>query len=160
MPRQGRGQKRGFELEPTLISVQALVHATEDKEKVMVAIKNLFPPELRDSLQFDRKGLRGYFHNPILLIVAKIRRVQLVNQTLQYLGSLLSEQEKEQLRRRMHLHYDGRGSLYMRFDKQDSFKGRLRLVERGDSLRMVVKFSGGKLDGEAVLKVCQRLGLL
>jgi len=157
---QGRGSMREREPEPTLISVQGLVHATEDEDKVLAAIRQLFPPESRDALQLERRRLRGYFHNPIVMLVAKLRRRKLIGQTLHYLGSLLPEQDREWLRRRLALHYDDKGNLYMRFDKQESYRGRLRLVERGDSLRLVIKLTGGIMSQEALLGMCQRLGLL
>jgi RNA binding exosome subunit len=148
------------ELGPIQIIVHALVHATEDEEKVCTAIKNLFPVLTHDSLNFDRKQLRGHFHNPIIRLVATLSKRKLIIQTLQDIGARLQTEDRKQLQRDLELHYDGKGQLFCRFDKQESYHGHLKLVDRGDSLRFIIKFPGRMRDLGTVRQICQKYNLL
>lgn len=145
---------------PIRIIVQALVHATEDEEKVCTAIRNLFPILASDALQFGRKRLRGHFHNPIVRLVVTLSDRTLILQTLQDMGSRLHTEDRKQLQRDLELHYDGKGQLFCRFGKQESYHGHLKLVDRGDSLRLVIKFPGRKRDLGTVRQFCQQCNLL
>lgn len=145
---------------PIQIIVQALVHATEDEEKVYTSIKNLFPIHSHEALQFNRKRLRGHFHNPIIQLVATLSDSELILQALQDMGPRLHSKDREQLQQDFELHYDGKGQLFCRFDKQESYHGRLRLLDHGDSLRIIIKFPNQMRDLETVRHFCQQCKLL
>ncbi|MFX1562907.1 MAG: RNA-binding domain-containing protein [Promethearchaeota archaeon] len=147
-------------LGPIRIDVHALVHATEDEEKVSIAIQNLFPIHIREALQFSRKRMRGHFHNPIVRLVVTLSNREFILQTLQDLGSRLPTEDRKQLQQDLELHFDGKGQLFCRFDKQESYHGHLKLVDRGDSLRLVIKFPGRMRDLETVSQFCQQCKLL
>jgi RNA binding exosome subunit len=145
---------------PSQILVHALVHATEDEDKVVLAIRQLFPEPAWSELRIARTPLQGHFHNPILQLVVTLDKPTLTIETLRHLGARLSEQDRNYLQRNLRTHYDDKGQLFLRFDKQESYRNRLRLVSRGDSLRMTIKLAGRKRNLEAALELCHQCGLL
>lgn len=145
---------------PSRIEVHALVHATEEEEKVKVAIRNLFPEDAHGSLKFERKQLRGHFHNPIIRLQAILNQRDLIKETLHSLGGRLSPSNREQLNVDFILHTTKKGQFFLRFDKQESYQGRLQLVNRGDSLRVVIRFTGLKRDLDTLRAQCQQFKLI
>ena len=144
---------------PSQILVHALVHATEDEDKVLVAIRRLFPEAAWPELHVARTSLLGHFHNPILQLAVTLERSNLMLETLRHLGAGLSEPDRSYLRRNLGNHYDGKGQLFLRFDKQECYRGCLRLVSRGDSLRITIRLAGRKRTLEAALELCRQCGL-
>jgi len=145
---------------PIQIIVHALVHATENEEKVCTSIRNLFPSLCHEALQFNRRRLRGHFHNPIIQLVVTLSESKLILQTLQDMGSRLHNGDREKLQQDFKLHYDEKGQLFCRFNKQESYQGRLKLLDRGDSLRLIIKFPSQMRDLETVRQFCQKCKLL
>jgi RNA binding exosome subunit len=127
-------------LGPTRISVQALVHATEDESKVVVAIHNLFPESVREALKKERHTLRGHFHNPIIRLNLTLSNSDLGLETFLSLKKGLSAEDCLWLRNRLEVHVSQKGELFLRFDKQEAYQGKLRLINQGDSLRMAITF--------------------
>ena len=145
---------------PSQILVHALVQATEDEEKVLVAVRHLFPEKAWPALRVARTPLQGHFHNPILQLVVTVDQPDLMLAALRHLGAELSEQDRSYLQRKLGAHYDSKGQLFLRFDKQECYRGRLRLLNRGDSLRMTVKLAGRRRTLEAAFGLCRECGLL
>ncbi len=127
-------------LGPTRIVVQALVHATEDESKVVAALHNLFPDEVRVALKMERHTLRGHFHNPIIRLVLTLSNSDLSRETLLSLRTGLNADDRLRLRDRLEIHVNHKGELFLRFDKQEAYQGRFRLIYQGDSLRMAITF--------------------
>ncbi|MFW9830663.1 MAG: RNA-binding domain-containing protein [Candidatus Thorarchaeota archaeon] len=145
---------------PSRIIVQALVQATEDEEKVKKAVFNLFPEEVQEEVRFEQKRLRGHFHNPIIHLEAKLVHRGYVMQTLSSLADRLPTIERQKLQDTFETRIDHKGQLFLRFDKQESYQGRLRLINQGDSLRFVIRFAGSKQTLTEIQSHCQELNLL
>jgi RNA binding exosome subunit len=148
------------EREPSKIIVHALVHATEDEAKVKTAVANLFPQQIRDSLSFKEKKLRGYYKNPIIHLETRLTQRAAVKDTLYSIGRRLAPEERAKLALTFENRIDQKGQLFLRFDKQESYQGELRLVNRGDSLRFVVRFSGRKPQLSELQKQCHQFNLI
>jgi len=148
------------EAEPSQILVHALVHATEDEEKVLAAIRHLFAEAAWRELRVARTALQGHFHNPILQLVVTLDEPDLMMQSLRHLGAGVSEEDRSYLQHNLSAHYDAKGQLFLRFDKQECYRGRLRLVSRGDSLRITIRLAGRRRNLEAALGLCRQCGLL
>lgn len=145
---------------PMRILVHALVHATEDEEKVKIAVNNLFPEEVRPAIEFQRTNLRGHHHNPIIRLEAQLTNPTLVIQTLKALGNRFHEDERQELTNTFDSRIDQKGQLFLRFDKQDSYQGHLHLVNRGDALRLVIRFARQKLNLGDLQNQCREFNLL
>lgn len=113
------------------------IHATENREKVMKSVHNLFPRDA-EFPSYKENNLEGYYGDPIgsLYFLVKNRRsaTELFDHIIQSLSSLDYVAFLDELPQRI----DETKNLYLRFDKQKAFLGILAL-ERHDSIR--VKFS-------------------
>ena len=148
------------EPEPSRIEVNALVHATEDEEKVIKAIRQLFQDDIWHQLKIEKKRLRGHFHNPILRLTVTLQGADQVQKMLESLGTRVSSSDRAWLQQNFALHCNKKGQIFLRFDKQESYQGRLRLVDRGDSLRTVIRITGRKPSINTLQTVCKRFNLL
>ena len=145
---------------PVRLEVQASVQATEDLEKVQVAMANLFPPNLQSSLQFKTTKLRGHYHNPIIRIETRITQSEVILQTLTSIGQQLTAEDRDQLAKTFPSRIDKKGQLFLRLDKQEAYQGRVRIVNRGDSIRLVIRFSGRKPSQNELEQHCRQFKLI
>ncbi|MFX1301524.1 MAG: RNA-binding domain-containing protein, partial [Promethearchaeota archaeon] len=129
---------------PVRIDVQALVHATEDEEKVKTAITNLFPEEVHTLLEFKQNKVRGHFHNPIIRLEICLDQPVQAKLVVQSIGNRLLAEDRREIAETFESRIDKKGHLFLRFDKQESYQGRLRILNQGDSLRLVIRFAGSK----------------
>ncbi len=129
---------------PVRLNVQASVHATEDFDRVKTAIENLFPQAIQSLLKFKTTSLRGHYHNPILRIEIQLTHPDQIVQTLTSIGQKLTMQDRVQIDRTFASRIDQKGQLFLRIDKQEAYQGRIRIINRGDSIRIVIRFAGRK----------------
>ena len=145
---------------PVRLDVQASVQATEDAEKVETAIKQIFPQDIRDNLHFKTTKLRGHYHNPILRIETQLTQHSLVRQTLSAIGQKLPSKDRDQIAHTFASRINTKGHLFLRFDKQEAYQGRVRIINRGDSIRVVIRFSGRKPTINEIETSCRALNLI
>lgn len=145
---------------PVRLNVQASVQATEDEIKVRQAIENLFPPDVRSTLTFKTTTLRGHYHNPIIRITTQLTQPLLIEQTLGSIGKQLPSKDRSEISETFPSRIDKKGQLFLRFNKQEAYQGRVRLINRGDSIRLVVRFSGRKLSQNNLEHLCQQFNLI
>ncbi|MEM1514587.1 MAG: RNA-binding domain-containing protein [Candidatus Bathyarchaeia archaeon] len=138
------------------IDLSFFAHATEDQEKVLTAAKNLFPQSYVDKVSFSRSKLTGEYGNPIIFFKAQIREPEMVESLLLNISANLPLIDKEDISKHLDLHLDG-GSLYLRLDKQEAYRGRFKLC-RADPIRIHVKFKMSKI--EEIKEACQAIGLI
>jgi len=138
------------------ILIEAFIQATEDPEKAMIAIKNLLPPDLRDSeLIIDR--LRGVYHNPITVVRAKF--TDNAQQVLEYIAQNLGAYDKEYLYQSLSRRIDEKGNIFMRFGKQELFQEKMEIKEMKDTVKMKVAFSK-KIQIQDVIVILQEMELI
>lgn len=140
----------------TYIDLRFFVHATEDQNKVVEAVRRLLPTNHIDEIVFKRSILKGHYRNPITLFETRIKKKELVKAVVENLSSGLSELDKGALLREIGLHME-KGSLYVRLDKQAALEGEFKLCS-ADPVRMRIRFREKKL--ENIIKTCRELGLL
>lgn len=116
------------------VELTTLAHATEDKDKVLRAIINLFPAE-SNLPGFDETKLTGFFGDPLIsfrLEITKRRQgTELLEHFIKNLNSLDYSELIENLPNRM----DESKNLYLRFDKQKAYQGTIKL-EMHDAIRI------------------------
>ena len=138
------------------VDLSFFAHATEDQNKVLTAAKNIFPPKYAESISFSKNNLKGEYGNPIIFFKTKIREPEIIESLLHNISSNLPLIDKEELERNLSLHVD-RGSLYIRLNKQEAFKGKLKLSQ-ADPIRIRIRF---KVSGiEKIRETCREIGLL
>ncbi len=138
------------------IDIRVFAHATENQTKVEAATKNIFPPELTESLVFEKTVLSGHHSNPIVMLTAKLIDRKLLPLALEKLGANLSSLDKEQLNEEIKLHLE-KGNLYLRFDKQAAFLGQPKFTQN-DPIHLKIHFKNKTND--EVVELAKQFGLL
>ena len=138
------------------VNIRVFAHATEDQERVISAVRNMLSVELGEVAIFKKTGLTGHHGNTITLIEVELADRQLLLGLLRKIGSDLTALDKETLSREMSLHLE-KGNLYLRFDKQQSFLGKLRFTSN-DPIHFKVHFRNKTAD--EIFGICREAGLL
>jgi len=138
------------------IDLSFFAHATEDQNKVLEAAQNIIAPNFVDQVAFSKSNLKGEYGNPITFFKTKIKEPEVAESLLQNISLSLDPLDKETLLRDLNLHFK-KGSLYIRLDKQDAFKGKFRLW-RADPIHIRVRFKTKKI--EEIREVCRKIGIL
>jgi len=130
------------------VEISTIIHATENPEKVQVALDTVFPTTLRKL--FTRRYLEGHHGNPIVTVNAKLTKAADIKLFTQHFLPKLSHGEKLNLLRDLNLLTDAEGNLFIRVDKQSAFQGLMQLTEQ-DPIRVKIKFS--RLSGKTEVLV-------
>ena len=138
------------------VELSFLVHATEDRDKVLTAAHNLLPPEHVEEVDISQKNLKGEYGNPIAIFETIIRDPEIADGLLRNVGSNLSPIDKEALLEDLELRLT-KGNLYLRLDKQAAFKGKPELC-LADPIRLRIKFRTSKI--EEITDIIRRLGMV
>lgn len=138
------------------IDVSFFAHATEDLDKTVKAVQNLMPKEYVEKVIFKRTKLKGEYGNPITFFKTRIDANEISKALLSYISSNLSTIDKDYLSQNLTKHLN-KGNLYLRLDKQEASKGKVKLCS-SDPIRLRIHFRTGKV--EEIRKICREMGLL
>ncbi len=127
------------------IELRVYVHATEDRDKVLQAVKNIIPADLWEHAEIEEETYEGHYGNPITVITVRIRGSK-ASEALQSILSRLGKGDRAVLSTSLEDRVDKEGTLYFRLSKQDAFLGRLIVYEADDVVRIAVSFSGRRRD--------------
>ncbi len=136
--------------------IRVFSHATENLEKVQTAVRNTLPEELRANLALQRTNLAGHHGNPITLLKAKLTDKKLLPLVLKKAGSELTVLDKNSLNGALSHHIE-RSNLYLRFDKQQAFSGKIRFGSN-DPIHFKLHFKNKT--AEQIITICKENGLL
>jgi RNA binding exosome subunit len=114
------------------LEVKVLIHATENEEKVKKAVRNLLPIDISGKTKLLE--LDGHFGDSIKLLNINIRNRNQCREVLKFLLNRLTVLNQEQLFEDIWRYIDNSGNLYLRFDKQESYKKKIVISNR-DSIR-------------------------
>ena len=141
------------------VDITVTAHATEDEQKVLQALNILIPEELRSKIKFSKLVLKGYYGNPITRISTSVRGED-AEKVACRIFQMLDDLDRKALESSFNLRFEG-GRLYLRFDKQQAYLGRLRLLEGDDVVRVVIQFTGkGSTEAKAVIEYLKVRGLI
>jgi RNA binding exosome subunit len=138
------------------IDVRTFAHATEDTDKVQMALLKTLSTEAGETVVLKESNLTGHHGNPIVLFEARIKEKDAVREVFRKLSSGLSMMDKELLGDEITWHLE-KGNLYLRLDKQSAYLNELRLCET-DPIHFKVHFK--KSDTDQVVEICRQLGLI
>ncbi|MCD6487984.1 MAG: exosome protein [Desulfurococcales archaeon] len=134
-------------------------HATEDESKVLKAILNLLPRDLAKRVNTVKQIVKGHYGNLITIYRIVLRGRDSIA-FLEYLATRLSDTEKNILKLSFPLRYNGHAKkLYLRFDKQQLFLGKIVLSDGDDVVKVVISFSGRGSRGD-VLEILRKYGVV
>ena len=122
------------------VELNTIAHATDDLDKVQLALTRLLPDSLKGRQLFTRKYLVGHYNNPIVTFAARLSNTSEVEEFATFLLQSLPKSEILSIERELNLHSDEDGNLYLRIDKQQAFLGIVRLTDK-DPIRVKLKFT-------------------
>lgn len=138
-----------------VLELSAFVHSTEVEERVVSALLNAVPAELRSSLlqQVKRQSLEGYYGNVIKLVKLSVGR-NAASSVLKYVLCSMSKTDREILLNTLGSRVESRRTrLHIRLSKQDLYLGRIVLSEGSDVIKVVASFEGvHRIDLSKVLR--------
>ncbi len=107
------------------VTIDVIIHATEDISKIFQAFEELL--DLKEE-NFTIHETTGHFDNPITMLNAKIVKKEAQNFMKKLLGLLSNEQINELIEEIEERTVDSR--FHMRLDKQELIKGNLTFSEK------------------------------
>ena len=119
------------------VKVSTIIHATEDPEKVAQAMRNLCLDGTPMSSTMNRA--KGHHGNEIVTLGFTIRNVKNVESLLQNIWRGFSQLDRTEIYSSLASRIDSTGTLFLRIDKQDSLKGRIR-PENSDPIKIEISF--------------------
>jgi len=125
-----------------LLELRVYSHATEDKEKVLKAIRNILGDEYWEKAQVSEEVYSGHYGNPVIVITAKIADPEAASRALNHILSRMGKADRMIMADSLEDRVDKEGTLYFRLSKQDALLGKLILYEADDVVRIAVHFSG------------------
>ncbi|MGQ9542865.1 MAG: RNA-binding domain-containing protein [Candidatus Bathyarchaeia archaeon] len=141
------------------LELSAIVHATENVEKVKEAILNILPPNLHDSITFKRTYLKGHYGNPIIVFSTRIMKEKLVKGAVEYLFKVMEPTIKQELNIFFAKYLDEDGNFYIRLDKQEAFMKRIKLAS-GDPIRVKIGIRMWRPTLDVARSTLRELGLI
>ncbi len=119
------------------VKISTITHATEDPEKVARVIRNLSLGGT--SLGFTMTRAKGHHGNEIATSVLMIRNTTNAEVFLKNIWSGLSQLDKTEVYSSLASRIDSSGTMFLRLDKQEALKGRIRL-ENTDPVKIEISF--------------------
>ncbi len=116
----------------TVIKIDLILHATEDFQKIVEPLNDLFAIESKEII---KKELSGHFGNPILTLHAEIKKKR-ADQFIKKLVSLIPRDMITDLLTNIEERIF-ESSLYIRFSKQDFVRKTLTFEEK-DPIRIAI----------------------
>ncbi len=114
------------------ITIQVIVHATEDIEKITSALSNILGIE-QDEIEFEE--MTGHFNNPVthVQVILKKKRAQ---QVIERIVKSISKEDKDEISSDLEDRIQD-SNLYLRFSKQEFVQGRL-VLQDSDAIRIII----------------------
>lgn len=123
------------------IVIQVLCHATEDPKKVLEAVENVVGSEAAKALSMTSETLKGYYGDPVTLMKIFLLDERASEEVFLRILSNLSELERDELWRERAKRGKHGGKIFVRLDKQEAFRGRIRQSDK-DPIRVVIEVRG------------------
>lgn len=125
------------------LEARTFVHATEDRDKVIKALENLFP----FSISVESQRASGQFGNPIEILTVKITKAKHIREFLEKLKRELGE-EWERLAEEVEDRFQS-GVFYIRIDKMLAYRGELKL---GQGIQIELKVTSYPYNEEKIVE--------
>ena len=117
--------------------VSAIVHSTEDADRVHQALIRVLPNGFLPS-KTETRRFYGHYGNEIRMIDLSIRGGP-ANALFEHVWRSLTSIDRASVLRELDLHIDTSGALHLRFDKEEAFRGILKLKDQ-DPIKIQLSF--------------------
>jgi len=122
------------------VTITAFAHSTEDELKVIRALLNVLPPNMREISKISTESVTGYYGDKITVIRTQQR--QKAVEILQYVLRSLTTSGLKEFLQNLEERMDGSGNLYIRLSKQKAFLGFIELQD-SDPIRLKLQMKKG-----------------
>ena len=122
------------------ITFEVIIHATEDKKKILDSIDELF--EIKEQ-EFIEEKLSGHFGNPILLLKVRIYKKR-AEGFLKKLISKISKLQMNEFLQEIDMHFED-SSLFLRVGKQDIIRKSVSF-QQNDAIKIKISIPVYKRD--------------
>jgi len=112
------------------LEAQTLVHATEDREKVLAALENVFP----FSFEVESVKAEGQFGNPVEILKVEVKKTEEVEDFIEHLCTALGEECRILIGDLDERFTEGR--LYIRLDKGRAYQ---KVIGLGKGIQVEIK---------------------
>ena len=114
------------------IEARAYSRATELRERVIAAVRNILPQHMREETPLTVKRTEGQSGDSILVIETAVENKKSCEEVIHYIVDGLSPADRSALVSTLDQRLDDQCTLFLRIDKQASFLGRLELPRGPD----------------------------
>ncbi len=132
--------------------MSTFVHATEDEQRVLSALRTLLPEEV----EVHRSRLKGHHGNPIVNLEAKVGQRKLLRGLWQRVLTKLRAGELEKLGKIVPERVNENCFFYLRFDKQLAHAGELAFTDSGDAVHLRLKVTAYPAKHEVAVKLLEK----
>jgi RNA binding exosome subunit len=101
----------GLKRSISYVEISLIVHVTEDLQKALVAVRNLFPNPYDDNISFKKENLWGHHKNLIIFVKTTIRKKNRIYALIKAFIQRL----------------DNKKMFFLRLDKQKAYLGKIKL---------------------------------
>lgn len=122
------------------ITFEVIIHATEDKRKILDSIDELF--EIKEQ-EFIEEKLSGHFGNPILLLKVRINKKR-AEGFIKKLISKISKLQMNEFLQEIDMHFED-SSLFLRVGKQDIIRKSVSF-QQNDAIKIKISIPVYKKD--------------
>lgn len=119
------------------VEISVFSHATEDIEKVKMAVRRFLPESLKGQ-DFETDNVSGHYNDPITILTLNVKNKKDATTILDKTFSKLSSLDQQTILDELSNRVDGSGNLFLRFDKQKAYKNKFVIAEN-DPIRMKIK---------------------
>jgi RNA-binding protein len=133
------------------ISYRVFVYGTENEDKVGESLRTIF---LEASPQ--REVTEGYYNNPVTILSQKFSKKREISDFIKKLNEM-DDNEKTNVLNELDRKMDDKGNLFLRFHKQEAFKGNWKVVEHGDSIHIKIKIAAYPAKKEGAIKIAREI---
>lgn len=145
------------------ISLRVIAHSTEEKSRVMDALglflKNSFwdkdPGSLSEIVEIIEA--EGHYGNPITIFSIQINHKHDTLSFAKFVHNNMTSEDIETLRSEMPDRLDDDQVFHLRFDKQEAYMGRVRIVSSSDAITAKVKIETYPKNREMAGKIVEEL---
>ncbi len=134
------------------IKVSAVVHSTEDREKVGEAISTLFPFEFEILVS----KAKGHYGNPMEYLEVELKKAGEVKKFWKNLVELLGDQINEILNS-LDDRIDPQNVLHIKIDKQKAYLGEVKITHGGDPIAVKAKLVTFPAKREAIIEFARKI---
>lgn len=117
--------------------ISAIVHATEDVDRVLLALSRVFPGGSLPS-RAETRRFHGHYGNEIRMVDLSIRGAT-AHSLLEYVWRSLPSFDRASILNDLDKHLDPNNGLHLRLDKEEVFRGVIRLKEQ-DPIKIQLSF--------------------